>query len=165
MIHRKRGLLYPLLPSRSYADARIETSIVMSTSATSCIAFLCGRADWNVSPPCPWTGRAHRVPMRTRGLKQQSCRCSTIQWISRSYADARIETPSNCSSQTICCIAFLCGRADWNLCPFVNVLDARYRVPMRTRGLKPVFRNDYGRDRHRVPMRTRGLKLLAERVD
>ncbi|EFF65735.1 hypothetical protein HMPREF7545_1561 [Selenomonas noxia ATCC 43541] len=31
--------------SRSYADARIETSIVMSTSATSCIAFLCGRAD------------------------------------------------------------------------------------------------------------------------
>ena len=24
MIHRKRGLLYPLLPSRSYADAWIE---------------------------------------------------------------------------------------------------------------------------------------------
>ena len=91
MIHRKRGLLYPLLPSRSYADARIEMHKCKHAAPIITIAFLCGRADWNIMTViiqilkmiaflCGradwnkvrkgfWSKVNNRVPMRTRGLK------------------------------------------------------------------------------------------------
>ena len=168
MIHRKRGLLYPLLPSRSYADARIEISVSLwgrsgwwsrsyadarieiscndGTVQRRSIAFLCGRADWNLLICCQYRN-----------------------WESRSYADARIEMTRNADAGTLpriaflcgradwnflieillttrarrrCCIAFLCGRADWNdkrICFYTSKLD---RVPMRTRGLKSCRRSE-----------------------
>lgn len=69
MIHRKRGLLYPLLPSRSYAGARIETWLCRAAVSALYIAFLCGRADWNTLISPSKEGAENRVPMWTRGLK------------------------------------------------------------------------------------------------
>ena len=136
MIHRKRGLLYPLLPSRSYADARIETLFVMynyvmnksrsyadarietyllhARELVELIAFLCGRADWNnkVVDAAQYSG--YRVPMRTRGLKRRRTAPPRRFAASRSYADARIETYAPLSTYWTHAIAFLCGRADWN---------------------------------------------------
>ena len=87
------GALFRRSKSRSYADARIET-----------LAWLI-RQD-NRSDRVPMRTRGlkhslkhrvslliHRVPMRTRGLKPVELRGNANTTTSRSYADARIETP------------------------------------------------------------------------
>ena len=120
MIHRKRGLLYPLLPSRSYADARIET----------------------YAPAMCWILEQHRVPMRTRGLKLVITAAAVLIYKSRSYADARIETSVPSCMAFTRKIAFLCGRADWNKADTGAKSINWNRVPMRTRGLK-LFPNSH----------------------